>query len=352
MMIQLFRNRLFLFFTLAAPLFFSCTPGEFSIYLGTGKDKELVRLFSLIEEVDHQNPYHQEQHFIIVNRIISEYRSMDELEKMNLFLIDYMGDHPNDPYTAFYLLNIAQNYSGRDARKVAETYFRRILVNYPDLRIGGRSIHQVVLEELAFHSDDYEERVRSFNELLNRFPAEVDRGQIYYYLGKSYEKLGFWDEAFAAYEDFLESPETEIAGDPQARIRLTNLLRFQRSDKSWTRDNLMDLLASIRWAVYNKKAETLRRYQSEKFFTMSWSQDETDLFTHTNIDIPSFFNRNVQVRSVLDPMSNEKEAFVRSWGWSYRIPTWYLYFKKIDYPADPEINGRWEWAGIYFGDTF
>ncbi|MBN2659071.1 MAG: tetratricopeptide repeat protein [Spirochaetales bacterium] len=352
MMIQLFRSRLFLFSLFSAALFFSCAPGEFGLYLGTEKDRELLQLFSLLEEVDHENAYQQEQHYTIVNRIIWEYRSIGELEKMDLYLIDYMAVHPDDPYTAFYLLNIAQNYNDRDARLVAETYFRRILANYPDLRVSGRSVHKVVLEELAFHSDDYEERVRSFNELLSRFPGEIDRGQIYYYLGKSYEKLGFWDKAFSAYEEFLESPETEIAGDPEARIELTDLLRFQRSDKSWTRDDLMELLSGIRWAVSNRKGATLRRYQAEKFFTMSWSQDETDLFTHTNIDIPSFFNRNVVVRSVLDPMSNEKEAFVRSWGWSYRIPTWYLYFKKIDYPADPEINGRWEWAGIYFGDTF
>jgi len=352
MMIQIFRNRLFFLLLLSAPLFFSCSQKEYSLYLGTENDRELIRLFQLIDQVDHNSPYEQEQHYTVVNRIIAEYRALDEPDKMNLYLTDYMADHENDPYTAYYLLNIAQNYHERGAEAVAQTYFRRILANYPDLRIGGRSIHKVVLEELAFHSDDYEERVRSFKEMLNRFPSEVDSGQIYYYLGQSYEKLGFWDEAFAAYEDFLESPETEIAGRPEARIELTDLLRFHRSDKSWTRENLMDLLQRIRVAVYNRRASTLRRYQSDKFFTMSWSQDETDLFTHTNIDIPSFFSRRVQVRRDLDPMSNENEAFVRSWGWSYRIPTWYLYFKKIDYPADPEINGRWEWAGIYLGDTF
>jgi len=352
MMIQIFRNRLFFLLLLSAPLFFSCSQKEFSLYLGTEKDRELVRLFRLIDQVDHEKTYQQEQHYTVINRIITEYRAIGELDKMILFLIDYMADHEKDPYTAYYLLSIAQTYHERGAEAVAQTYFRRILANYPDLRIGGRSIHKVVLEELAFHSDDYEERVRSLKELLNRFPSEIDKGQIYYYLGKSYEELGFWDEAFAAYEDFLESPETEIAGRPEARVELTDLLRFHRSDKSWTREDLMELLHSIRVAVYGRRGSTLRRYQADKFFTMSWSQDETDLFTHTNIDIPSFFNRSVQVRRDLDPMSNENEAFVRSWGWSYRIPTWYLYFKKIDYPADPEINGRWEWAGIYLGDTF
>ena len=24
--------------------------------------------------------------------------------------------------------------------------------------------------------------------------------------------------------------------------------------------------------------------------------------------------------------------------------------EKVNFPADPEIHGRWEWAGIYFGE--
>lgn len=352
MMIQIIRNRHFFLLFLTILLLFSCTPNEYKLYLGTKKDKDLVELFELLDSVNQGRQHEQEQHYTIINRIISTYRAIGEPDKMNLFLSSYIGEHPDDPYTAYYLLNIAQNYNKLGARDVAETYFRRILTNYPDLRISDRSIHKMVLEELAFHSENYEERVNSFKNLLTRFPSEINKGQIYYYLGKSYEKLGFWDEAFAAYEDFLKAPETEIVGDPDARIRLTNLLRFHKSNKSWTRENLMSLLYSIRSAIYGRKAATLRRYQSDQFFTMSWNQNETDLFTHTKIDIPSFFNRNIVVRSELDPMSNEREAFVRSWGWSYRIRTWYLYFKKIDYPADPEINGRWEWAGIYLGDTF
>jgi hypothetical protein len=96
----------------------------------------------------------------------------------------------------------------------------------------------------------------------------------------------------------------------------------------------------------------MERNKADKFFTMGWSQDETDMFTHTNIDISSFLNSRIYIAKDLDPMSNEKEAFLWTSGWSYRIKTWYLYFKKIDYPADPEINGRWEWAGILFGENF
>jgi len=43
---------------------------------------------------------------------------------------------------------------------------------------------------------------------------------------------------------------------------------------------------------------------------------------------------------------------LRTWGWHQYLSTWYLYFRKIYFPADPEIHGRWEWAGIYYGEKF
>lgn len=333
-------------------LFFSCANEKYNFYLGTENDKELQKLFNLLEETDQEKAPQMEVHFTIMNRIISEYRDSGESDKMNLFLIDYINSHQSDPYMAYYLLTIGENYNSQDSRVVAETYFRRILYNYPDLIINGHSIHNMILDELAFKSDNYEERIDSLEELLLRFPGKIDIGQIYYYLGKSYAELGYWDKAFISYEKFLKSPVTEISGDPNARIDLTDLLRFHRSDKSWTRTDLDQLVIDIRTAIYQRSGSKLKRYKAEQFFTMSWNQDVTDLFTHTNLDVASFLNPGVQVIRDLDPMSNESEAFLRSWGWSYRIRTWYLYFKKIDYPADPEINGRWEWAGIYFGETF
>jgi len=348
--IQLYKKIIFTIILLS--LILGCTSEKYHFYLGTDNDKKLLQLFTLLDEVDSQEEQQMEVHYTIMNRIISEYRIAGDPDKMNLFLTDHTNLHQNDPYMAYYLLTIAENYKSRDSRVVAEAYFRRILYNYSDLIINGQSIHKIILEELAFHSDNYEERVNSFEELLSRFSGELETGQIYYYLGKSYAALGFWEKAFTAYENFLLSPETEIAGDPDARQKLTDLIRFHRSDKSWTRTNLIQLAADIRRTIYQRNGSKLTRYKADKFFTMSWSQDEADMFTHTNLDVSSFLNPGVQVKRDLDPMSNESEAFLRSWGWSYRIRTWYLYFKKIDYPADPEINGRWEWAGIYFGDTF
>lgn len=352
MLIQINLYKRLLIITLSIFLFFSCSDKKYQFYRGTENDKKLVQLFKLLDQTEEEQEENMEVYYTIVNRIISEYKTVEETDKMNLFLTDYINSHENDPYTAYYLLTIAENYKNNDSRIVAETYFRRILYNYPDLIINGQSIHRLILDELAFNSQNDEERVYCFQELITRFPDQIDKGQIYYYLGKSYEKLGFWEEAMNSYENFLSSPETEIAGDPNARITLTNLLRFHRSDKSWTRADLDKLVTDITTNIRRRNRARLERFQAEKFFTMGWSQDETDMFTHTDIDITSFLNSRIYIARDLDPMSNDNEAFLWTSGWSYRIKTWYLYFKKIEYPADPEINGRWEWAGILFGDTF
>ncbi len=65
----------------------------------------------------------------------------------------------------------------------------------------------------------------------------------------------------------------------------------------------------------------------------------------------SFMRGNrIRYSAELDPSSSPTEAYLRTTGWSNYVNVWYLYFRKVNFPADPEIHGRWEWAGIYFGE--
>jgi len=51
-------------------------------------------------------------------------------------------------------------------------------------------------------------------------------------------------------------------------------------------------------------------------------------------------------------MSNSDEVFLRTWGWPVVVPVWHLYFRRVHFPADPAVHGRWEWVGVYYGDIF
>ncbi len=95
----------------------------------------------------------------------------------------------------------------------------------------------------------------------------------------------------------------------------------------------------------------LRSHMSQiDFFTTSWEHNEErpeDMFVY---HLGSFLNPGIRYSTALDRDSNAQEAYLRTTGWSYRIRTWYLYFQRIHFPADPDLHGQWEWAGIYFGD--
>jgi hypothetical protein len=89
------------------------------------------------------------------------------------------------------------------------------------------------------------------------------------------------------------------------------------------------------------------------FFARSWGQESTDDSGMAEFQIVDFMrSRRINYAAGLDAGSNANEAYLRTSGWSQYISTWYLYFRKIYFPADPEIHGRWEWAGVYYGEKF
>jgi hypothetical protein len=68
--------------------------------------------------------------------------------------------------------------------------------------------------------------------------------------------------------------------------------------------------------------------------------------------LAAFMHKQIRYANTLDAGSNANEAYLRTAGWDQYISTWYLYFRKIYFPLDPEIHGRWEWAGVYYGEKF
>ncbi|MCG8526482.1 MAG: hypothetical protein MI748_08890, partial [Opitutales bacterium] len=178
---------------------------------------------------------------------------------------------------------------------------------------------------------------------------------VAFYLGQAYEAGGRWDEAYESYRTFLRVPDAAVPGFPDARRDLARRLAFYDSNRQWTHRDLDELVREIKNALWSQDSARLLRHRAGvNFFAMSWQQEESD----ENSDIPTFdigaFLRRSRVRfeDELELTSNANEAYLRTWGWSHRIPTWYLYFRRVDFPADPEIHGTWEWAGILFGESY
>jgi tetratricopeptide (TPR) repeat protein len=333
------------------PVFVSGCRSEHAYYMvGSREEKqELATLFRLLE----QEPESSSNMVVLIEQIAGYLYQAGHPEKMTVFLTSRIADNPDDPYNAYYLLLIAQHYKSTDSAPVARHYFSRVISNYADLNVRGESVHYTALRELAVLSTEDEARLQYYKDLLQRFPERIDKGLTYFYLARTYERLGEWDSAFKAYAEFLRYPETKIPGYPDAHREIQTKVNFYNSKRDWTQESLDGLVDDIKAALWRQNPTMLLRHRAkENFFAMSWEQEESDYNSQIMFNLGIFLQRSrVRYSNTLDISSNAREAYLRTWGWSHRIGTWYLYFRRVDFPADPEVHNNWEWAGIYFGEA-
>ena len=324
-----------------------------SYYTGGMKKADRLEINKLIELLREEKDG-SEARFILIQQIANKLMSANYPERLNVFLTSYIEQNPADPFNAYYLFIVAQNYKNAKAYPLAAHYYERILRNHLDILIRDTPVHLLCLKELVHIIDKPEYRINYYKEIMARFAGMIDEGSTWFYMAKTYEALGEWEQAVQAYTNFLKYPDTAISGYTDAQRQVMKLLSFHNSDKRWTRSSLDELLAAVKAAINEKDARALSRLRTGTgFFAMSWGQEETDVSARSLFDLGEFLRGSrVSYARTLDPDSNTQEAYLETWGWSYRVPTWYLYFRKINYPGDPEINGRWEWAGIYFGEKF
>jgi len=320
--------------------------------VGDHQTKQELR--ALIRKLENENNA-PETRFILNNQIINLYFENGAYQKMNLFLTTHVANHPEDQYNAYYLLLVAENYKTAEAYPFAVHYFERVLKNYSDLLLeGNRSVHYICLTNLVSMVDEPGIRVNYYKELLERFRDNIDKGATYYHLARTYEELGKWDLAMQHFKEYLKYPETTIKENPNAREQVTSAVAFyDMPKKDWTYENLDRLVAIIRDAIWRKNIRRLNSLRTGVgFFVRAWEDADSEQELELLNDLTIFFEQGKTVRSSaeLDIDSNDKEAYLRTTGWGYRIPTWYLYFRMIEFPADPDIHGEWEWAGIYLGE--
>lgn len=323
---------------------FSCTQE-------TTISKNQKELFELLEKEKDNS----QSSFSIINQIADSFRYQGDNQSLILFLTDFVEKNPDNPYNSYWLLLTAYTYMQENADSVAEYYFDRIIQNYDDLLVKGKSVHVLCLQNLIQISTSSDNRIYYFNQLITRFPDEVNITELYMRLAIEYEKIGDWEQALYTYSLFLERPDAttiQIPGIPDAYNKARKLIDFNNSPKDWTFESLESLEKAVKNAISRYSSTLLDKYRSKvNFFAMSWKQEETDTNSQKNFSMKDYMRGNrIRYSAKLDESSNPNEAYLRTTGWSQYINVWYLYFRKVNFPLDPEIHGRWEWAGIYFGE--
>jgi tetratricopeptide (TPR) repeat protein len=311
-------------------------------------DSQLSELFKKLDKEG------DEIRFVLIREISTAYLKTNNRNKQIYFLTKWAEKHPFDPYDSYYLMLVAQSFEELEAMPFALHYYEMIIKNHPNLYLSGTNIYYQALKKLIQNLDDNEQKIEFYKILISQYEDQLeDIGNVYFSLAKTYEEVGDLPQAMQTYEKFIQLPHTQIQGIPDAYKKIEEKIDFYNSDyRKWTFDDLNFLVSEVSTALTTKNPAKLDKYKAKaNFFTMYWEQKNFDESRIKYFDITRFLlTSDVQVDKSLDKDSNSNEAYLKTSNWAYRETTWYFYFKKINFPADPNINGRWEWAGIYFGN--
>jgi hypothetical protein len=310
-------------------------------------DNQLGELF---KKLDSEG---DEIRFVLIREISNTFVKTNNGSKQIYFLTKWVEKHPFDPYDSYYLMLVAQSYEEEQAIPFALYYYQRIVKNHPNLYMNGTNIHYQAINKLIQYLDNSELKIDYYKLLISQYEDQIeDLGNTYFALAKTYEEVGDLPQAMQTYEKFIQLPHTQINGNPDAYKRIGEKIDFYNSDyRKWTFEDLSFLVSEVTDGIRTKNPSKLEKYKAKaNFFTMYWEQKNFDESRAKYFNIATFlFPSDVRVEDKLDMDSNTNEAYLKTSNWAYSEPVWYFYFKKINFPADPNINGRWEWAGIYFG---
>lgn len=306
-----------------------------------------------LEELLNFENLSEDARYGIIKKIATTLLANGQNTQLIIYLTDWVEKHPEDKFNAYWLLMVAHSYMQTNEEPMAEFYFERIIKNYQDLEVEEKSIHFLCLENLIKISHNSDSRIKYFNQLINRFPSSVSITEMYMRLAKEYENVGEWTNALRTYNMFLEQPDAaviQIPDIPDAYNYAKTLIDFNKSPKDWTFRSLAALEQEIRDAIYRYQPNRLDSIRSKvNFFAVSWRQDENSTSGNVTFSMANYMHGNrITCDKELIPGPTPTEAYLRTTGWT-TMP-WYFYLREVNFPSDPDIHGRWEWAGIYIGN--
>lgn len=350
------RISLFGLFLSAGIFWTGCLPSPYRSYIppemSPKRARQLKKLFSLLEK---ESPRGKS---LPIRRILSFYQdssfSDDRTKAYSiLFLKHFLMRNKNSPDRAYYLSRLANYYLEGSEPNLARYYLIPLLRDkevrrFPSLRI--QALKNLRKTGTPFQKIDY------LKELI-RLEPETKRAPYYYDLGKAYESTASWKPAYTAYDDFLASYHALSGAErnsvsSRAYEEVRTKLVIHKAKRNWTKRDLTALTGIIRRAIRRRDIRTLRYYKSDYFFSIPWAKSEDSSFSHIPFRLSSFLHSGIRVHPRAENFSNEEEVYLKTSGWSYRIPVWYFYFRRVDYPEDPELHNSWEWGGIYLGEYY
>lgn len=330
---------------------FSCNSFSETFFKKTENDINLNQIPSeLKNEIQDE-----ESRFTAMQDLTSKMLQENRTDDLCVFLTNFVEHNPEDKYNAYWLFVVAMVHVEKEDTITAAYYFDRILNNYNDLLVENKSIHLAALTNLVKISDDAETRIRCLQKLITEFPTHSNLSENYMRLGLEYELSGQWENALRAYKSFLnqeDAPTIEIPGIQNPFFRAQRMINLSRTGTSRKYDSPQELKDAVVKALRNSDGRALDRCKStHSFFAMTWKNTEFDPNTQTTFSfVPLLQGKTIRWDDEFDEDSRAAEVYLRTEGWRIDYSVWYLCFRKINFPPNPAIHGKWEWVGVYYGE--
>ena len=242
----------------------ACQSGESYLLVGSREERRVLR--SLLHNLDQEEG---PTRFVLIRTVSDILARTGHAKKQILFLTQYVERNPQDPFNSFYLLLVAQAYENLGAVPLANHYYDRILKNYPDITVGGTSVHYLCLSRLIARVQNKEVLIEYYKELISRFGDYIDIGTHWFYLAEAYEDVGSWDLAIQAYKRFLQFEDTRIPGRPDVHKEIAQKVAFYDSKKDWTVRDLQFLVQELTDITQNLISDSFGSFKLLHFFQLT-----------------------------------------------------------------------------------
>ena len=330
---------------------FSCNSFSETFFKKTKNDINLEQI-----SADLKNEIQDEEsRFTAMQDLTAKMIQENRTDDLCVFLTNFVEHNPEDKYNAYWLFVVAMVHVENKEPITAAYYFDRILNNYHDLLVDGQSIYLASLQNLVKISDDSETRIRCLQKLITEFPTLSNLSENYMRLGLEYELSGQWENALRAYKSFVnqeDAPTIEITGIQNPFFRAQRMINLSRTGASRKYNSPHELKDAVVKALGNSDGYALDRCKStHSFFAMTWKNTEFDPNTQTTFSFaPLIQGKTIHWDDEFDENSRSTEIYLRTEGWRVDYSVWYLCFRKINFPPNPAIHGKWEWVGVYYGE--
>lgn len=286
-----------------------------------------------------------------IKKLFLRYKTYKEL---TIFLGTLTFKDNNNDLKAFIDFYISDVYWQHGEKDVAVFYMLKVPKEKYPINYNFKPIGYYIAKRIIKTDSTCQTKAMMHNILLNEYKEIIDVPFTLYELSNLYKKELDINNAVKAMQKLVNEYYSNENFPENININfIVKEISFHKSKKYWIHQDLETLINNIKYAVRKKNFKSLYYYTSKKNFDIRLFQQKSSIrkWSYGELEIHKRWTSRIFFADELEDYSSENEAFLKTKNWNFQLlRTWVFYFKKIEYPYDKNINGCWEWAGIYFGE--